>query len=160
MDDIERRMGHTLRVKRMPIIDIHNPKQVAKCLNDYFDLCDEDNKLPTLSGMALALKVSHSTVRRWLNGVTPIDPDILQIIQEAENVIVAAAEESLMEGKGNPVGKIFVMKNNFEDYSDKTQVVLKTDRRELTQKELIEMAEKLPGFRQRLLTAEDADDGL
>lgn len=150
-----RRMAHTLRVKRLPIVDTHDPKAVAKCLNDYFDLCDEDNKIPTLSGMALALKVSHTTVRRWLNGVTPVDPDILKIIQEAENVIVAASEESLMEGQGNPVGKIFVMKNNFEDYSDKTQVVVRSENRELTQKELMDMAAKLPGFQTPLISADD-----
>ena len=47
---------------------------------------------------------------------------------------------------GNVVGQIFLMKNSFEDYTDKREVIHRVEAPQLTQKELMEKAKQLPGF--------------
>ena len=147
-EEKQRRVGHNLRVARLPIIDCHNYKQVTRRLNEYFDICDEDKMFATVAGMSLALGVSRQTVFRWLNGQRPIESDILSALEWGMTVINAQTEQTLMDGTGNVVGQIFLTKNNFPDYTDSREVIVQPRQKELSSDELYKIASKLPGFNQ------------
>lgn len=139
-------MSHNLRVKRLPIIDYHNPRQVAKRIDEYLDLCEEDDAKATVAGLALAIGVSRNTLMRWLSGQLNQDANVLAAIERCMTLINAQLEGNIMEGKGNVVGQIFLAKNNFDNYTDTREVVTRVKLPELSEKQLIEKAQKLPGF--------------
>lgn len=147
----ESKMTHTMNVKRLPIIDPRDPAQLAKRLNKYFDICHEDDKSPTLAGMALAIGISRVQLLRWMKGETPFPEDCLKILEEAGSVVTAFTEVEIAEGKGNPVGKIFLLKNNFEGYNDTQHIEMRQDAPMLTERELLERAARLPGWNQPMI---------
>lgn len=144
-----------MEVARLPIIDPHNPKQLNRRLNEYFDLCEKNGMFATVAGMSLAIGVTRQTVFRWLSGQRPCEPEIIQILGWGMTVINAQTEQTLMDGTGNVVGQIFLTKNNFPDYTDSREVVVTPKQKELTSDELYKMASKLPGFSPELLEKKD-----
>lgn len=140
-----------MEVARLPIIDPHNPKQLHKRLNEYFDLCEKNGMFATMAGMALAIGVTRPTLYRWLSGSRPIDPEIIKILGWGMTVVNAQTEQTMMDGTGNVVGQIFLTKNNFPGYTDTREVVMNQKPKELSSDELYKMAAKLPGFTPELL---------
>lgn len=147
--------AHGMKIKRLPIIDHTDVDAVRKRITDYLRMCEEDGILPTLSGVGEAIGVHRTTVKRWITGEVSVSPDIRALVIEAENHIAFLMEQDIIEGKTNPVGKIFVMKNNFEDYSETSRIEVKAEERHYSEKELLAMADKLPGFKARREALED-----
>ncbi len=150
-------MSHILQVKRLPIIDTHDPKAVADRINEYFELCNENKEPPTMTTLALSLGVTRGTLYRWLKP-GGCDSDIQKILEEANTFMMAYTEGALWKGRGNPVGKIFVAKHNHNEFADQPQVIVTGKLETLTEKELLEKAARLPGFNPKLL--EGVDDNL
>ena len=149
--DRTKKVEHNLRVARLPIIDTTSGEKVQKRLNEYFEMCIEDDVFATVAGLASALGISRQALYRWLNGDIRKPTDVMMAVEWGMGIINAQTEESLMDGKGNVVGQIFLTKNNFPDYTDTREVVMTNTTPVITAEELLKRAAKLPGFdRERL----------
>ena len=88
-------------------------------VNDYFNYCNENSKPFTMSGLALFLDCSRTTLYNYdkeLVKFKDINEDdklrILNSVKRAKRKVEAYQEEQLFLGK-SPVGTIFSLKNNF-----------------------------------------------
>ena len=88
-------------------------------INDYFNYCNENSKPFTMSGLALFLDCSRTTLYNYdkeLVKFKDISEDdklrILNAVKRAKRMVEAYQEEQLFIGK-SPVGTIFSLKNNF-----------------------------------------------
>ena len=88
-------------------------------VNDYFNYCNENSKPFTMSGLALFLDCSRTTLYNYekeLVKFKEISEDdklrILNSVKRAKRMVEAYQEEQLFLGK-SPVGTIFSLKNNF-----------------------------------------------
>ena len=88
-------------------------------INDYFNYCNENSKPFTMSGLALFLDCSRTTLYNYdkeLVKFKDISEDdkqrILNSVKRAKRMVEAYQEEQLFIGK-SPVGTIFSLKNNF-----------------------------------------------
>ena len=98
---------------RFPAEDIENK------INDYFNYCNENSKPFTMSGLALFLDCSRTTLYQYenelikFNNVSENDKQrIMNAVKRAKRMVEAYQEEQLFIGK-SPVGTIFSLKNNF-----------------------------------------------
>lgn len=153
--DKARKVEHNLRVARLPIIDLRNPQKIYKRTEEYFELCQEDDVNPTVAGYALSLGIDRMTLYRWLKGDTTKPPEVMRAVEWGMSILNAQMEESIMDGKGNVVGQIFLTKNNFADYTDTREVIVQKQAPELTAEQLIKAASKLPGFNQKQIDSHD-----
>ena len=137
---------HTMKVASLPLIDQTDKNEVAERIEQYFDLCIEDDMRPTVAGLALALGTNRTSLFEWKAGkIQRIPEDVTALVDRAIAILNAEQEEAVANS-GNIVGSIFLMKNSFEEYTDKREVIHKVEQRQLTQAELIERAKQLPGF--------------
>ena len=88
-------------------------------INDYFNYCNENSKPFTMSGLALFLDCSRTTLYNYdkeLVKFKDLNEDdklrILNAVKRAKRMVEAYQEEQLFIGK-SPVGTIFSLKNNF-----------------------------------------------
>ena len=88
-------------------------------INDYFNYCNENSKPFTMSGLALFLDCSRTTLYQYENELIKFhnmsEEDKLRImnaVKRAKRMVEAYQEEQLFIGK-SPVGTIFSLKNNF-----------------------------------------------
>ena len=138
------RLRHTMTVANWELIDITDRNEVMGRIEQYFDQCIEDDILPTVAGLALALGTNRTNLFAWrTNGKIP--EGIVGVIDRAI-AILNADQETNIANNGNVVGQIFLMKNSFEDYSDKREIIHRMEAPQLTQKELMEKAKQLPDF--------------
>lgn len=144
-------LAHVYNEDRWTIIDLNDYEAVYKRIREYFEKCIEDDKFATVAGMCNSLNVSRQAIDQWIQGKVTKDPNVVQAVEWGKRVINAQNEESLMESKGNPVGNIFLTKNNFDGYTDTREVVHKQERNSLTAEELLKIASKLPGFEDRYI---------
>lgn len=137
---------HAARIASLPLIDQTDKNEVAKRIEEYIDICIEEDQRPTVPGLALALGTNRTTLREWEAGkIQRIPEEVTALVARAMSIL-NAVQESAIASSGNIVGEIFLTKNNYEDYTDKREVVHKVEQRQLTQDELIERAKQLPGF--------------
>ena len=88
-------------------------------VNDYFNYCNENSKPFTMSGLALFLDCSRTTLYNYdkelvkFKDISENDKlRILNAVKRAKRMVEAYQEEQLFIGK-SPVGTIFSLKNNF-----------------------------------------------
>lgn len=129
---------HIVKVFKIPKPLIDNPKSVNRAVEDYFHLVAFDKVKPSVAGLSLALGISRRTLLDWANGTTRISNK--EVIDRALQMIEMYDEMSLRDSsnsKANPIGTIFLMKNNY-GYADKTEVVHTKEDTGKTEKELKE----------------------
>ena len=115
---------NAMAIYNLPDIDTNDNAQVSQRIGEYFQICEQREMKPSLSGMAMALGVDRDTVRRWAAGAIPGKPkDVCGTIKKAYQILNFMIEEYMQNGKINPVSGIFLMKNNF-GYRDQTEVVV------------------------------------
>ena len=137
---------HTMRIATLPLIDQTDKQEVASRIEEYFDICISDDMRPTVAGLALALGTNRTTLFEWKAGKIQRIPEEVTALVERAIAILNAEQEEAVANSGNIVGSIFLMKNSFEEYTDRREIVHKVEQRQLTQDELIERAKQLPGF--------------
>ena len=115
-------LAHALTVRNMPPIDVKNPEQVRKRIDEYFALCAANDMKPTVTGFRMALRIGKTTLWEWKNGIHR-EGTHQAVICEAYDALEALWEDYMMNGKINPVSGIFLGKNNF-GYQDKQEYVL------------------------------------
>lgn len=92
---------------------------IEEKIENYFNYCNENSKPFTMSGLALFLDCSRTTLYNYdkeLVKFKDISEDdkqrILNAVKRAKRMVEAYQEEQLFIGK-SPVGTIFSLKNNF-----------------------------------------------
>lgn len=86
-------------------------------IDKYFDKCEDNNITPVVTELALALGfTSRQALLNYERGERgdndQVRQDFVDAIKRAKAKIEAHIERGLIDGTGNPVGKIFHLKNN------------------------------------------------
>jgi hypothetical protein len=126
-------LGFTMMVGNLPTIDLHNAEQVQGRLQEYFQMCFDNDMKPAVSGMALALGNGITRQTLWAikagqpvggNGyMTTLPTEVADCIKKAYSYMEILWENYMQNGKINPVSGIFLGKNNY-GYQDKTEYVV------------------------------------
>lgn len=140
-------LQHTMRIARLPLIDVQDTNEVNKRIDEYFDICIEDDMPPTVAELATALGTSRWTLLNdWQINARRSIPDEVSGQVERAIQIINGFDETKISKSGNIVGEIFLMKNSFHEYTDKREIVHRMEAPQLTQQELMERARQLPDF--------------
>ena len=106
---------------------------IEQKVEDYFNYCNENSKPFTMSGLALFLDCSRTTLYHYenelikFNNVTQEDKQrILNAIKKAKRMVEVYQEELLLTAR-NPAGSIFALKNNFENWRDTQEIYANTN---------------------------------
>lgn len=83
---------------------------LQKELDEYFDLCDKTDTVPTITGIALWLGVNRDTIYAHANNSNSPFSDIFKNVI---NFCHMTMENGTIDGKVNPVTYIFLAKNYF-----------------------------------------------
>lgn len=107
----------------LPPIDIRNAEQIETRIDEYFDFCEQNDKLPNLVGMSNWLGVRRETLDKWKRG--DLSDDRTGVIQRA----IASLEEMwvdlMQNNKINPANGIFLAKNLFQ-YRDQSDLSIRS----------------------------------
>lgn len=101
------------------------PKDDQECaerLNDYFRQCNEENQMPTVEDMALALGTTRASLWEWENN-RKCGPERADMIKKAKEIIAGIDAKLASEGKIPQVVYIFRAKN-FHGMRDQQEVVV------------------------------------
>lgn len=118
-------LTHDIKIMHLPAIDINDPSEVQKRIDDYFSICAEDDIKPSIASLALAFSVSRFDLYNWVNERVEYikNTESLHILKNAYNMINSYYEHMMNTGKINPVAGIFLMKNNM-GYKDNTEHII------------------------------------
>jgi hypothetical protein len=108
----------------LPPIDISDPKQVERRINEYFDFCEENDRKPNMIGMANWLGVSRDTVNSWKRGEYR-NTSHSDLIRKAVDVLEELWMDYMQNGKLNPVSGIFLGKVLFQ-YREQQEIIVST----------------------------------
>jgi hypothetical protein len=125
---------------RPPKYNGKNPEDVtlfANRVTEYFSDCDLREKPYTIPGLALWLGFES---RHQILNYEHKFPEFISTIKKARVKIETQRIEKLNEGKCNPAGLIFDLKNN-SDYRDKQEIELSGE---------LSISEKIAAARKRL----------
>jgi len=93
--------------------------EFRKLINEYFDLCDEQERPYTITGLAYHLDTSRTLLINIVNMKT-YSEDFAYEVAKAKARCELWLEENLLTRNSNVVGTIFSLKNNF-GWKDKTE---------------------------------------
>lgn len=124
-ESVKKYLGHDMIIFNWPDVDMKDPEQVLARINQYFELCWNDDVKPSVAGMALAFGVDRRSLWYWVNDMNCkyIAPESLVLIKKAYHLLTVQMENYMQNGKINPVAGIFLMKNNMA-YKDQQDVVI------------------------------------
>ncbi len=120
--DNSRYLAHAMAVMNMPPIDIADPVQVEKRIQDYMGLCTQYDMKPTVKGFCNSLRISRQALLDWKRGNFRAGTH-QEVILRAYDLLEELWENYMQNGKINPVSGIFLGKNNF-GYQDKQEYVV------------------------------------
>lgn len=116
---------HSLNMWSWQKPDMTDNVAVTQRVQDYFQLCADDDMKPSVAGLALAFGVDRKTLWSWYTGNESkfMPDDVRNTIKKAYGILNVQMEDYMQNGKINPVSGIFLMKNNMQ-YEDKSEVVI------------------------------------
>lgn len=117
-------LRNALASYNLPTIDIGDAKAVEDRIGWYFNNCLENDCKPGIAGLCNALGITRMTFFNWQSKVTRDRKEHHDLAVRAKGIIEELYEQYMMNGKINPVSGIFLMKNNFDGYYDRQDVVL------------------------------------
>lgn len=95
-------------------------EQLEKDVAEYFDVCNNTQTVPTITSLALWLRVDKTTIYEHANNSnSPFSPILKNIITYCHSII----QNGTVEGKINPVTYIFISKNDYSMRDDKNITV-------------------------------------
>jgi len=106
----------------LPPINIADPEQVKNRIIQYLEFCEDNDRMPSLVGMANWLGVPRQTLQNWKRGDLRSETHT-PIIQQACTIMEEMLVEYFQKGKMNPAAGIFLLKNMFQ-YRDVQDVVV------------------------------------
>lgn len=102
-------------------------EELSNRLIEYFTFTIDNEKIPTVEGMALHLGYDVATLRRWQFGQEGSTPFRRSLIKKAKGLLAAFDAELVMENKVNPTGYIFRAKNYYGMKDVQDHVISATD---------------------------------
>ena len=120
----EDQKGHVIQRIGYPLVDAFahsitpetravTDQELSDRLIEYFSFTIDNEKIPTVEGMALYLGYEVSTLNRWQHGQEGSTPFRRSLIKKAKGLLAAFDAELVMENKVNPTGYIFRAKNYY-----------------------------------------------
>ena len=123
-----------------------DPEQLKKDIEEFFIECKEENRVPTITGLAVKLDTTRRTLLDYENQIVKtlddnIKKQISHTIKKAKARIESEYEQALMD-RGKTTGAIFTLKNNY-GWQDKQEIIQtsnnKTDLSGLTVEQIQEL---------------------
>lgn len=107
-----------------------DPEQLKNEIEEFFIECKEENKVPTITGLAVKLDTTRRTLLDYENQIVKtldenIKKEISHTIKKAKARIESEYEQALMD-RGKTTGAIFTLKNNY-GWADKQEIVTTTN---------------------------------
>lgn len=125
--DNSKAIGIIMQFNNLPVVDLHVPEQVRDRINEYYNMCFNNDFKPTVSSYAASLGFSRKTLWLLMNnperGWNDLPTLSLDYIKKGYSSLEQLWEYYMQNGKINPVSGIFLGKNNF-GYVDKTEHVV------------------------------------
>ena len=124
----------------------NDPEQLKKDIEEFFIECKEENRVPTITGLAVKLDTTRRTLLDYENQIVKtlddnIKKEISHTIKKAKARIESEYEQALMD-RGKTTGAIFTLKNNY-GWQDKQEIIQtsnnKTDLSGLTVEQIQEL---------------------
>lgn len=106
----------------LPPIDIADPAQVSGRIGMYFDFCEQNDRKPSMLGIANWLGVSRDTLNSWKRGEYRASTHS-DLIEKAVMVLEELWTDYMQNGLVNPVSGIFLGKVMF-GYKDVQDYVI------------------------------------
>lgn len=97
-------------------LKFESAEQMQELIDDYFENCDANDEIYTITGLAMALDTDRATLVRY-SSKDEFYNTIKKAKQRVENQVVSRA----LKGEYNSAVAIFLMKNNY-GYQDKVEV--------------------------------------
>lgn len=139
--------GVTLRYSRtslgLPPINIKNPHEVEKRIDEYFDFCEMNNKPPNMVGLGNWLGVNYKTISNWKNGNWDVDT-VGEVVQRALSVIEESLVSQVQDNPKAMVGGMFLLKSMFH-YKEQQDIVISTGERKDSELSADEIAKRYLG---------------
>jgi hypothetical protein len=138
----------------------YTPTKMRNRINDYFCDCEKKDKVPSIKGMMLYLKMNPQSCYSYMKY-----PEYEAIFEQARLIISEWLESDVYVSKGQSAGKLAYMQN-LHNWSNKTEV--ETTTKEMTVEEarakiellapaLLEMLKSSPELLRQLLPPQTAD---
>ena len=96
----------------LPPINIKNPKEVEGRIDEYFDFCEMNDRLPNMVELSNWLGVGRETLQKWKDGIHG-SAEHEQIICRALSVIEASLVAQVQAEPKIMVGGMFLLKSMF-----------------------------------------------
>lgn len=108
----------------------NDPEKLKKDIEEFFIDCEKRNRVPTVTGLAVALDTTRETLLQYENEIIKklddnIKHEISDAIKRAKVRIHAEYEQALFD-RGKVTGAIFTLKNNY-GWADKQEIVQTTN---------------------------------
>jgi hypothetical protein len=125
--DNSKAIGIIMQFNNLPVIDLKKPEEVRDRINEYYNMCFENDFKPTVSSFAAALGYDRKTLWSMMNranqGWADLPTLTCDYIKKGYSSLEQLWEYYMQNGKINPVSGIFLAKNNF-GYVDKTEYTI------------------------------------
>lgn len=105
-----------------------SPEKLQELIDKYFEDCDANDEIYTVTGLAMALDTDRATLVRYGH-----KDEFYNTIKKAKQKIENQMVNRALTGVYNPTVSIFLMKNNF-GYVDKTEQEVKVTERSKAEK--------------------------
>ena len=105
---------------------VKTDEECAERLNEFFKHCAENNELPTVEKMCLALGTVRQTVWNWESGATNVSQQRRDMLKKAKEIISAMDAELAAKGK-IPVPTYIFRAKNYYGMRDDPQVVVQVN---------------------------------
>ena len=108
----------------------NDPEQLKNDIEEFFIQCKEENRVPTITGLAVHLDTTRLTLLDYENEIVKklpehIKHEISNTIKKDKQRVQAEYEQALFD-RGKTTGAIFTLKNNF-NWADKQEIVQTTN---------------------------------
>lgn len=100
-----------------------NDDEIAERINNYFQDCFDNDDIPLIENMALAIGVTRTTLWEWENGGKGSNPVRANMVKKAKEILAGIDAFLVSKGKIPQVTYIFRAKNFF-GMKDQQEVVV------------------------------------
>lgn len=87
------------------------PEQVEKRIQEYFNICEETNQLPSIKALSLYIGVPYKTLKRYIDDPTSRYNEMLVMARDYCHVVV---ENGALNNKVNPATYMFTAANYYD----------------------------------------------
>lgn len=126
--DNSKAIGIIMQFNSLPVVDLKKPEEVRDRVNQFYNMCFENDFKPTVSSYAASLGYSRKSLwalmnNREVGGWENLPTLSIDYIKRGYDSLEQLWEYYMQNGKINPVSGIFLAKNNF-GYVDKTEYTI------------------------------------